>query len=129
MDNLLNIEDLLQTRRRRRELENKTRKVQALRKLVQCTSCRLRCAMCGCRVDSGDMKTSGFEDLEFVLCESCRTDFDDYKAAFEKKRVSECFWHNKEWMALWSSWIGYQRSIRGFIDSEEFKQLMNSFCR
>ncbi|MFO8090249.1 MAG: hypothetical protein R6U13_10465 [Desulfatiglandaceae bacterium] len=129
MDNILNIEDLLQTRRRRRELETKTRKVQAVRKLVQCTSCRFRCAMCGGRVEVDDMQPVKFEELDFVLCENCKTDFDDYKAVVEKKLSSDCFWHNKEWVALWSSWIGYQRAIRSFKNSKEFKQLMHAFCR
>lgn len=129
MDNILNIEDLLQTRRRRRELESKTRRIQALRNLVQCTSCRFRCAMCGCRIGSDDMQPASFQGLDFVLCENCKTDFDDYKAVVEKKRLPDCFWHNDEWVALWSSWIRYQRAMRSFMNSEEFKQLMHSFCR
>jgi hypothetical protein len=64
-----------------------------------------------------------------VLCGSCKTDFDDYKTAVEKERDRDCFWHNEQWMALWSSWICYQRAIRSFINSEEFRQLINAFCR
>jgi len=129
MDNILNIEDLLQTKRRRRELETKTRKVQALRKLVQCASCRFRCAMCGSRLDGDEMRPTSFEDLDFILCENCQTDFDDFRAMMQKEGPPDCFWHNEEWMTLWSSWIGYQRSIRSFMNSEEFKQLMHAFCR
>lgn len=129
MDKILNIEDLLQTKRRRRELETKTRRIQALRNLVQCASCRFRCAMCGARLEGEAMQPAKFEELDFILCENCKTDFDDYKAMVEKKRSPDCFWHNEEWVMLWSSWIAYQRAMRRFMNSEEFKQLMHAFCR
>jgi hypothetical protein len=85
--------------------------------------------MWGARVEGDDIQPVNFEELDFVLCEDCKTDFDDYKALVEKKRSLDCFWHNGEWVALWSSWIGYQRAIKNFKNSEEFKQLMHAFCR
>lgn len=129
MDNVLNIENRLQDRRLRRELETRSHKVEAVRKLVQCTSCRLRCAMCGCQTESRDPEASRLGDLDFLLCTSCRTDFEDFKAVYEGRQATELFWHNEQWVALWSSWIDYQRATRNFIDSEGFKQLMKSLCK
>lgn len=129
MDKVLNIEDRLQANRRRRELEARSHKVEAVRKLVQCTSCRLRCAMCGCQVENQDLQPSRFGELDFVLCTSCKTDFDDYKAVAEGRSAPESFWHNEQWAALWSAWLDYQSAIRKFINSEEFKELMRSLCR
>jgi hypothetical protein len=129
MDNVLNIEDRLQANRRRRELETKSHKVEAVRKLVQCTSCRLRCSMCGCQLGGQNLQPSRFGDLDFALCASCRTDFDDYKAVVEGGQAPDLFWHNEQWMALWSSWTDYQRAIKNFMNSEGFKELMRSLCR
>ncbi len=129
MDKVLNIEERLRANRRQREIEEGSQKVEAVRKLVQCTSCRLRCAMCGCQVDDEDPRPSRFGELDFQLCDSCRADFDDYKATVEGREIPELFWRNEQWTDLWTSWLEYQRSIRKFINSDGFKELMKSLCR
>ncbi len=129
MDKVLSIEERLQANRRQRELKAGSHKIEAVRKLVQCTSCRMRCAMCGCQVDDDDPRPSRFGELNFQLCASCRADFDDYKAMADGREVPELFWRNEQWADLWASWLEYQRAIKDFINSDGFKELMKSLSR
>jgi hypothetical protein len=42
----------------------------------------------------------------------------------KENKNSEIYWHNKEWMRLWSAWIEYRKAITKFRDSNEFRRLI-----
>ena len=40
---------------------------------------------------------------EFKLCESCGAEFEDYiKISENKGKPHDIFWHNREWLQMWS---------------------------
>jgi hypothetical protein len=80
--------------------------------------------MCGLhlkRTDASANSTSS--SFGFVFCESCREEFENYLSISGGEKRPDIFWHNKEWMNMWSAWINYQKAIKGFINSPEFKLL------
>lgn len=129
MDNILNITDRLESKKRKEQIEAFRGRVNALQKIVQCSSCRLRCGMCGHHLvpDASCPSASDSDSLpshtDLNLCASCRTEFNDFLEMASGKKGAEVFWHNREWMNLWSSWLDYREAIREFRDSPEFRQL------
>ena len=100
-------------------------KIQAIQKVAQCSSCHLRCSMCGLYlkpVDSTDH--SHTTHSEYTFCENCKEDFEEFSAITRGEKQPQLFWHNEEWMNMWSTWLNYRKAIKRFIDSPEFKLLV-----
>jgi len=90
-------------------------------KMIQCSSCYFRCAMCGMPVErSSAVKSSP----GLTFCEGCRQEFEEYQDISRGKKQPELFWHNKEWQNIWSSWLGYRRALSEFMKSRGFKLLI-----
>ena len=128
MNKVLNFTDRLEDKKREKQLKTHHYKVKAIQRIVQCSSCPFRCAMCGFHVDAKD--PTGPDDSNptqnFVLCEDCRAEFEDFLQIKSGKMQSNIFWQNKEWMKLWSAWLDYHQAIGDFRNSREFNQLLDS---
>ncbi len=125
MNKVLNITDRLKDKKKKHRKEIYHQKTEAVLRIVQCSSCQLSCAMCGSHLDTTDSscpQASSHPDLN--LCESCRAEFDDFLEMSKEKKGSDIFWHNKEWMDLWSAWLHYRKAIEEFRHSNEFKRLI-----
>ena len=125
MEKVLSITARIEDKKRRKQIESNRDKFDAVQRILQCGSCRFKCAMCGRHAEkptsSNSQKTP---HSEFSLCESCGAEFDDYMKISEKMGTPhDIFWHNREWVEMWSSWVGYQRSLNKFRESFNFKQL------
>jgi hypothetical protein len=46
-----------------------------------------------------------------------------------EKKGSGIFWHNDEWMKLWTAWLDYHKAIGEFRNSNEFKRLLKESNR
>ena len=92
---------------------------------VQCSSCHLKCAMCGSHLEDDDSSDCPpvSSSVNFNLCETCNSEFDDYLKMVSSQKSSGIFWHNEEWLELWSAWLDYQEAIGAFRNSKEFRQL------
>ena len=126
MDKVLNINDRLQDKKRKRHEELHRQKAEALQRVVQCSSCQLSCAMCDSHFDMPDVvcpPASSYPDLN--LCESCRAEYNDFLEISKGDKDSDIFWHNEEWVGLWAAWLDYHKAIEKFRTSKEFKQLIN----
>jgi len=109
-------------RKKQRELHEKYRgRVETVQKMIQCASCHFRCAMCGMQVDG---RGTGKSPLGLTFCEGCGLEFEEYQALTKGKKKPDVFWHNMEWLNLWSSWLTYRRAVAAFMNSREFKLLM-----
>lgn len=128
MNKVLNFTDRLEDKKREKQLKAHHYKLKTIQRIVQCSSCHFRCAMCGYHMDAKDpsSSTASTSPRNFVLCESCQAEFEDFVQIKSGKRQSNIFWQNKEWVKLWSAWKDYQQAIGDFRNSREFKQLMNS---
>ena len=124
MNKVLNITNRLEDKKRKQQIEAHRHKVETVQKIVQCASCHFRCAMCGYNLDAIDSSHPPVPSpAGFYLCEKCRAEFEDFSKMVRGKKGSEVFWHNKEWMNLWSAWLDYQQAIGEFKKSVEFKQI------
>ena len=124
MDKIVNIEKRIESRKQKKKLKEHRGKIVAIQKIVQCSSCHLRCAMCGVYLKEVDSPSDSVPTLEHTFCNGCRGEFEDYCSVFKDKKPSDIFWHNKEWENMWSAWLHYRKAITGFMNSPEFKLLL-----
>ncbi len=125
MDKVFSITDRLKDKKRKEREESYRQKAETVQRVVQCSSCQLSCAMCGSHLDAPDMScppASSYPNLN--LCEYCRAEYNDFLEISGKNKSSDIFWHNKEWMELWSAWIDYHKAIKKFRNSREFERLI-----
>jgi len=131
MEKVLSITGLIEDKKRQKQITNNQNKFDAVQRLLQCGSCRFKCAMCGRNaeeVDPTDLERK--RRSEFKLCESCGAEFEDYIKISEKKgKPHDIFWHNTQWLEMWSCWVSYQRSLNNFRKSFNVKQLPDNGCR
>ncbi len=123
MDKILNFTDRLKDKEKRQRKETFRQTAEVVQRTVQCSSCGMSCAMCGVHLEkSGGCGCGSTSNLN--LCEFCRAEFSDYLKMSKLETGSEQFWHNKEWMKLWSAWLEYHKAINAFRNSKEFRQLL-----
>jgi hypothetical protein len=100
------------------------RKIDALKKIFQCTRCLLRCAKCGAQLDS-DLDQSSQAAAPFPFCRSCYEEHQEFK---ERQAGTQThpryYWHNEFWMRVWESWLEQQRCLDEYRQSKEFLQLL-----
>ena len=125
MEKVLNITARLEDKRRKEQVEAYRDKFEAVQRVLQCSACHFKCAMCNRHIEKSDPSNSPASPLpEFNLCESCRSEFEAFqKLSQEDQAEPDVFWHNSEWIELWRCWLDYQRSIEKFRNSFDLKKL------
>jgi transcription elongation factor Elf1 len=126
MDKVVDIREKIDRREQGRQLEKYRDQVRAILKVLQCTSCQFKCAMCGHHLSEAPgetERTSG--PLGFVFCDGCREEFEAYLDISSGEKEAEVFWHNEAWLEMWSAWVDYQQAIHRFMHSSEFKLLLS----
>ncbi len=124
MDNVLSITDRLENKRRETQIKVYREKATAARRIVQCCSCALRCGMCGQHMEANEACCTAHRGGQaFHLCDACRGDFQDYMDRLNGAGGEDLFWHNDEWMGLWSAWVQFQDALRKFKDSKACREL------
>ena len=130
MDKVVNINERLASRKQERALEEHRGRIGAIQKIIQCSSCHLRCALCGQHLSESDCSTMRPSSaFGFVFCFGCGAEFEEFLAVSRGEKSPEVSWHNKEWVKMWSAWLDYRQSINGFLDSPEFKSLLDELNR
>jgi len=125
MEKVLSITARLEDKRRKKQVEAYRDKFEAVQRVLQCSACHFKCAMCG-RHKKGAESSSppSTSSIESTLCEGCRSEFEAFQKILKEGRSGpDIFWHNDEWIDLWTRWLDYQRSISKFRNSFDFKQL------
>ena len=124
-----NVADIIEFEKRRRQQQDEEavalrgEKLHLLQKVLQCARCQLKCSRCGTQVKEDDRwKPSG---LPYVLCSGCGEEYEAYVKLSRGEVASKCYWHNKEWMQVWSSWLKHQEALDQYRDSKEFLKLLN----
>ena len=124
VDKIINIRERIENKRHERQLERYRMKMETIQTVAQCSSCHFRCAMCGIHLKRSDSLTNSTSpSFGFIFCEGCGEEFEDFSSISRGEKRSDVFWHNKEWMNMWSAWVNYHKAITGFIGSPEFKLL------
>ena len=124
-DKIVSLRERLEDKKQREKLEQYRGKIETIQKMMQCSSCQMRCAMCGHHVGERDASTHPpARSLGLTLCASCKSEYDDFLSLSRGKEQSDVFWHNKEWIKMWSAWLSYRQAMVAFVDSPEFKILL-----
>lgn len=102
----------------------KQRKIEALKKIFQCTRCMLKCAKCGTQLES-EMQDSSKYASPYTFCRNCFDEYQEYQERIEKHGASpKYYWHNETWMKVWESWLEHQKWLDQYRHSKEFLQLL-----
>ena len=125
MDKIVNFKDRLENEKQRRRMEQYQTKIETIQKITQCTTCRLRCAMCGQHLGDTDVsahpKSSGHG---YMFCDVCGEEFADFLSPSKQDVPDKPFWHNREWKEMWAAWSRYQKAMIEFMQSSEYKLLL-----
>jgi len=98
-------------------------KIEALRKIFQCTRCVVRCSKCGAQTDPREHTRFA---APYSFCKSCRQEYEEYRTRAGGDQVySDCYWHNSAWMSVWETWLQHQKALDQYRQSKEFLQLMD----
>lgn len=125
VDKIVSLADRLESKRQKKQIARYRGKIETIQKIIQCGSCQIRCALCGLHLKKEESSTDiPHASLGLTLCESCRSEFDDFLSVSKVQQQSEVFWHNKEWVKMWSAWINYRKAMTAFVESPEYKLLM-----
>jgi Pyruvate/2-oxoacid:ferredoxin oxidoreductase delta subunit len=122
MTKVIDIEDRLRLEKKKKTMVEKGKKMEAVRKIIQCTRCLARCARCGIQFDTQEMYKRHKGPYRF--CPGCQEEYERYMRYKESGEESPFYWHNREWRALWQSWLDYQQALRAYGESPEFIDLL-----
>ena len=125
MEKVLSITARLKDKKRKEQVEEYRDRFETIQRVLQCSACQYKCAMCNRHIDRSDSSNSPLSSpTEFSLCESCRSEFEAFMQTSQERQVEpDVFWHNNEWVELWTCWINYQRSINNFRNSFDFNKM------
>ncbi|NLI82539.1 MAG: hypothetical protein GX443_12765 [Deltaproteobacteria bacterium] len=107
-----------------RDQSLRQRKIDALKKIFQCSRCLLKCAKCGSQLEMAREEKPQFA-TPYPLCRNCRDEYQEFRERAEGKRtVSQCYWYNEKWMKVWETWLEHQKCLDQYRQSKEFLQLL-----
>ncbi len=122
MSNVIDIEKRLQQEQKKKVKVDKAKKLEYIRKFLQCKRCLARCSMCGVQFDPQDMYKRHHGSYRF--CSGCQEEYEEFLRVKEKGEDTTVYWHNDEWLAIWENWIKYQESLQKYTESSEFIELL-----
>ena len=100
------------------------RKIEALRKIFQCTRCAMKCAKCGTQLDAGVDQTARYA-VPYPFCQNCQEEYEEFRERLEGRQSHpKYYWHNEQWMKVWQSWLEHQESLDQYRQTKEFLQLL-----
>ena len=100
------------------------RKIEALRKIFQCTRCMLKCAKCGVQLESEKLEATRYVS-PYPFCLNCQEEYEEYRERIEGvQRNPKYYWHNETWMRVWEMWLEHQKLLDNYRKSKEFLQLL-----
>ena len=115
---IVKFDECMETEKKKRKQE-RIKKLNAMRKIFECTKCALKCARCGTQV-AVSQSSSYSGQMPNRFCTSCENEFRDFLNRKRGKSQKDLYWQNQEWMAIWETWIQYQKAMRKYENSDEF---------
>ncbi len=122
MSKIVDIEDRLRLEQKKRDKIDKAKKLEAVRKIIQCTRCLARCVKCGVQFDTHEMykRYKG----PYRLCAGCQEEYDEF-LRLKEGGEPRLYWHNREWREAWQKWGDYQEAMKAYHESAEFLELIS----
>ena len=125
--NIVKLEESIKEEKKRRQVE-RIKKLNAIKKIFECTKCALKCTRCGTQADVSQA-SSYSSQVPYRFCTSCEEEFRDFLDGKRGKKRRERYWQTREWMATWEAWIEYQKVMKKYENSNEFKKLLSELRR
>jgi CRISPR/Cas system-associated protein Cas10 (large subunit of type III CRISPR-Cas system) len=122
MSNIIDIEGRIKLEQKKKAKVDRAKKMEAVRKIVQCTRCLARCAKCGVQFETHEIYKR--QKGPYRFCPFCQEEYEDFLRITEESEDSPFYWHNKEWVALWQSWLDFQQAMKVYGESQEFIDLV-----
>jgi Pyruvate/2-oxoacid:ferredoxin oxidoreductase delta subunit len=122
MSNVIDIEKRLQLEQKKKAKVDKGKKLEYIRKFLQCKRCLARCSMCGVQFDPQEMYKR--QQSSYRFCSGCQEEYEEFLRVKEKGEDTTYYWHNEEWLAIWENWLNYQESLQKYTESTEFIELL-----
>ncbi len=108
-----------------RENTIRQRKIEALRKIFQCTRCIVKCSKCGAQVEPQGDACNKFA-VPYTFCKSCQDEYQEYRNRTDGHPPDAlCYWHNSSWIQVWETWLEHQKALDRYRQSKEFLQLLD----
>ena len=130
MANIISFKDKKGLAKEKQAALIKKRKIQAVRKVFQCTQCAFKCEKCGTQIDLGPDESATYRrklNVPYNFCEGCSEEYVDFIERLKGAGDPDCYWHNEAWIDAWKQWIDYQSSVDRYLKSKEFNQLLQEF--
>jgi hypothetical protein len=110
----------------RQALFARRRKAAAVRKIMQCSRCALRCEKCGAHMEPRRRQAADPSEarLPYRFCSSCEEEYRDFIERLKGRGDPDCYWRNELWLDIWKKWIDYQGAVDSYLKSKEFIQLL-----
>ena len=124
MDKIVSLTDRIENLEQKRQLKEYRSRIDAVKKITYCSSCRMKCSMCGQYLDISDSCGSCSTGHGHIFCKSCSSEFEDFISLSKGAKSNHALWHNEEWKRMWMTWLQYQQALKDFIKSPEFKLLL-----
>ncbi|RJQ57275.1 MAG: hypothetical protein C4530_12855 [Desulfobacteraceae bacterium] len=124
---IISLNGKLQIAKEKKNEQVRQRKLQAIRRVFQCTHCSIKCEKCGTSIDSdrsGVEKDAEGIRIPYRFCTSCAEEYTAYVDRLKGQEDPDCYWHNEEWLDIWQKWIDYQGSIDRYTKSKAFLRLL-----
>jgi hypothetical protein len=125
MSKIISLDDKLQISAAQRAALVRKRKIMTVRKVFQCTHCASKCERCGAGLGSENQPKTDHPHIPYHLCESCTEEYVEYIQRLQGKGDPDAYWYNHAWMKIWQTWIEYQGAIDQYLQSKEFRQLLD----
>lgn len=108
-----------------RDSSLRQRKIDALKKVFQCTRCMLKCAKCGAQLAEAEGEEASRYATPYGFCRNCQEEYEEYRERKSgKSSTPRYYWHNDIWMKVWGSWLEHQKCLDQYRQSREFLQLL-----
>jgi hypothetical protein len=108
-------------------LRLRKRKLLAVRKLIQCTHCQLKCEKCGSIIEREEGRLNGIINrvrVPYRFCDNCSEEYVDFVGRLSGNGDPDYFWHNESWLKSWQAWIDYKGALDEHVKSKEFRKLL-----
>jgi hypothetical protein len=107
----------------RKALEERSRRLETVRQIFQCSRCAMKCMKCGSQMEQPAPAQEG-ASVPYRLCTTCRGEYHEFLERLHGRGDPAYYWYNQEWMGVWKAWMHYQDALSRYEVSEGFRRVM-----
>ena len=125
MSKIISLDGKLKLNAEQKAAVLRKQKILAVRKVFQCTHCPSKCERCGAPLAMSPDERHDHPETPYHFCGSCAEEYIDYIQRLQGKGDAEAYWRNHDWLRAWHAWIEYQGAIDKYLQSKEFRRLLD----